>query len=157
MKPGSKASLFLQLPSLQLICPQLLGVHFNPNSHWLLLIPNSLCCSDPLKSHSSMPPLLDLIFPLEKPAITELAEDGASGGGENYPHYPHRRIDLPQITGVFTSQFCYDLVISSQSYENMKKLYGYFLFKSFFKIEIKSLQVKIQVTKKSIYLTFSQK
>jgi len=68
-----------------------------------------------------------------------------------------RRGDSRQITSAFVSQFRYDLVISSQSYENMKKWYEHFLSKSVFEIEIEHLGVMILVLNNSIHLTFSQK
>jgi hypothetical protein len=43
--------------------------------------------------------------------------------------------NFAEIICAFSSKFLYDLVISSQSYENMKKLYGYLLSKTCFKIK----------------------
>ena len=56
-----------------------------------------------------------------------------------------RRIDSQQIMSAIATRFCYDIVILSQSYENMKNWYGYELSKSCFKIFIGHLQENIYI------------
>ena len=67
-----------------------------------------------------------------------------------------RRIASRQITTGFSLRFCYDLVISSQSYQNMKKLNGYLLSESCFKNERGYLDVKKKVIQDSLILIKSK-